>query len=457
MLPARQFTFGPVSLDAQHSFIRFSYFVDFTDKTRAEYTDVLEFPGVTHHQWDRLPAPILSSIFESLSIMLGINYWKLHCAPLIFIEGFELTEGQAKFWNELYTKGLGEFFYRSGIDFRGLVNFPYNRKVRENKAHHLLHGSQKVLLLNGGGKDSIVAAETLKERGVSFDLLVVGSTRMQYIVSRLIDKNTLTVRRRRDPAATIVAKQANVQAGFPTISMFVFIGVLTAMIHEYRYIILGNELSADIGNTTYLGLEINHQWSKSLESETLIQEYISRFISPDIIHFSLLRQFSEIEMVRRFVPYQQYFNAFSSCNMNFFLPRTILESGRLRHAFWCNRCPKCVFMFACLTAFLPKQVVVDIFGTNLHADPGLIPIYEELLGLKRFKPFECVGTSEEMIVAMNKTRQTGAFASDAALEMFKKAISLQPLQLQEMEQRVLSSSTQETMPKEFASNVWNKA
>ena len=79
-----------------------------------------------------LPSPIPSSvnsvllknILDNLHLILGISYFKIYCPKEIVIP-YYLSKAQADFWNTVYTKGLGEFFYKNKIDFRGLINFPY--------------------------------------------------------------------------------------------------------------------------------------------------------------------------------------------------------------------------------------------------------------------------------------------------------------------------------------------
>jgi hypothetical protein len=53
-----------------------------------------------------------------------------------------------------------------------------------------------------------------------------------------------------------------------------------------------------------------------------------------------------------------------------------------------------------MRAFLSAEEVNEVFGKNLFADEMLLPLFRELLGLEKCKPFECVGTSEEMAVAL---------------------------------------------------------
>ena len=94
-------------------------------------------------------------------MMLGISYYKLYCPSKIILKK-QISKEQAEFWNVVYKKGLGEFFYQNKIDPQGLINFPYDKKA-ENKSYSL-ESSNRMLIGIGGGKDSIVAVEILKEQ-----------------------------------------------------------------------------------------------------------------------------------------------------------------------------------------------------------------------------------------------------------------------------------------------------
>lgn len=48
-----------------------------------------------------------------------------------------------------------------------------------------------------------------------------------------------------------------------------------------------------------------------------------------------------------------------------------------------------------------------IFGKDLMADESLRPIYEELNGTAAVKPFECVGTVEEVQACMEAVNGNG--------------------------------------------------
>ena len=73
---------------------------------------------------------LIKIVLENLHLILGITYFKMF-SPRKIVISYTLTEAQAGFWNTVYTKGLGEFFYKNKIDFRGLINFSsFNSKAK---------------------------------------------------------------------------------------------------------------------------------------------------------------------------------------------------------------------------------------------------------------------------------------------------------------------------------------
>jgi hypothetical protein len=448
----KRFIFGGYTLDTYRSIVTFEYKVE-TDTSLLIFTDTVQFSSVSKEMWERVPPALLQSFLQTLSLMLGIVYWKVHTSPKIEIEGWSLSREQAELWNQIYTKGLGEFFYFSQIDFRGLVSFPFDLNHETGVVPSYATNAERVLVAHGGGKDSTVVAEMLKESNIPFDLFSVTPTRMQQAVAQVIGGTSIEIHRARDSQLVQLRKDRQVKNGNPAVVTVAFAGALLAILHGYRYIIFGNEQSADIGNVTYRGMEINHQWSKSTEAELLVREYLARFVTRDVIPFSLVRQFTDAEMARRFAKYPKYFPVFSSCNTNFFGARAITQNTSIYRAHWCNKCPKCAFMFACLSAFLPKQAVIEIFGANLYADSQLVPMYERLLGIKGSKPFECIGTAEEVIAVMEKARISGAYAGDVAMALFEQKISPQKLNFSEIERRIFSVKGKGIIPDDFAPRV----
>lgn len=416
MVRPASFTFASYKIDAARSMLIFSYRVEFQYGITKTFTDRLFFPDVTPEQWRRVPKDVLEPMLQALLIMLGINYWCVFPTSNLRIEGFTLTREQAQFWDSLYLNGLGEFFYNMQMDFRGLIAFPYDASLAAPVISSLKRPT-RALLLNGAGKDSILSAEILKGKGMSFDFFAFAPTPAHTKIAKLVGAKTITVRRRRDPLMEMAMSVFNVSSAYPSVSTFTFIAVVLAEVLGYDSIIFSNERSADFGNLTYRGLPVNHQWCKSSEAEQMTNEYIRRFITPNISTYSLLREYSELEIVRRFVRYPQYLRHVTSCNTYFWLPRPVQLLSR--SSYWCKRCPKCVFLFACFSAFLPMKEVVGMFGADLYADTRLAPLFRQILGIEGFKPLDCVGEPEEMILAMHYASQRREYASDPVMREFE--------------------------------------
>lgn len=418
MLKASSFTFGTYKVDTVRSTITFTYRVEFKFgpiKIRKTFTDRLIFPGVAPELWEHVPKAVLEPTLQALLLMVGINYWCVFPTKNIHIEGFTLTRGQAQFWDSLYLNGLGEFFYDMKMDFHNLIAFPYDESLAKAMPARFIR-PEKALLLNGAGKDSILSAEILKTSNTPFDFFSFAPTPAHKRIAELVGAKTIIVTRRRDPWINIIMSHFGVSNAYPSVSTFSFIAILLAELKGYNKIVFSNERSADFGNLTYLGLEVNHQWCKSSEAEKMVNDYIQNFITPDIKTESLLRKYSELEIVRRFVHYPQYLHYVTSCNNYFWLTST--EQLLRRKAYWCKRCPKCVFLFACFAAYLPKKEVVGIFGANLFANKRLLPLVRRILGIEGFKPLDCVGEPEEMILAMHYAVQRGEYVGDSATELF---------------------------------------
>lgn len=415
MPKALSFTFSSYSIDVPRSVISFTFRVEFESGKVRTYTDKLYFRDVAPEMWGNVPKEVLKVTLQSLLLMLGINYWAVFPTRNIKIDGFSLTREQAHFWDTLYLNGLAEYFYNMRMDFRGLIAFPYDESCI-SKAPARFKRASRSLLLNGAGKDSILSAELLKAAHIPFDFFAFAPTPAHRRIAELVGAESINVERRQDFRAVAMASFFGVSSDYPSVSTFTFIAVLLAELRGYDSIIFSNERSADSGNLTYLGLHVNHQWCKSSESEKMINDYIQRFITPDISTRSLLREYSELEIVRRFIQYPQYLRHVTSCNSYFWLPPLVQRMRR--KGYWCKRCPKCVFLFACFAAFLPKKEVVNIFGANLYARQSLLPLVKRILGIEGFKPLDCVGEPEEMILAMHYAARRGEYTGEAAMRLF---------------------------------------
>lgn len=404
MTPSDKFIFKSYEKDLEKGEVKFFYTL-IHDSAEYAFCETLTFPKVS----STIPDLLLKNVLDSLHLALGISYWKLYCPKDIELTDIHLNQEQVDFWNTVYTKGLGEFFYKNKIDYRGLVKFPID--TSENNAA-TIERSNRALIGIGGGKDSIVVAEMFNKEGKEFDLQIL-DTVLQREVCKIIGKEPIVTKRVLDPQLFDLNQEKGAYNGHVPVSLiYALLGVLCAVLYDYNSVVVGNEKSANYGNVEYLGEVINHQWSKSEEFEKLFKNYLDHYITPNISYYSPLRSMSELQVTEEFVKFPQYFKVFSSCNRNF----RINEKADRR---WCGECPKCLFVFIMLSAFLPKEEVLDIFGKNLFDDEKLLPLFQELIGVKDFKPFECVGTPEETKEALSKIVTKGDFENTKLMNYYK--------------------------------------
>ncbi len=450
MVPLRtatRFIFDQYIIVPEEKTITFEYVIEYPDHPAERFREVLTVPWVTAARWRSIPKKMLDRALQTLHVALGVSYWKMYCPPELFIKPGTWTKEQLDFWKTIYTQGMGEFYYKNQIDFRDLVHFGCATLVNQVEP---VTRSQKprCLVPIGGGKDSATTVQLLESQQISFDAFTMGSSHIQEAFVEVLNVFYKSIERQLDPLMIARSKAKEVYNGHVPVSLaYFFTGLLAAVLGDYRYVVFSNEKSANIGNVEYLGMEVNHQWSKSLACETLVRHYLATYVTPSIEIFSLLRPLHEIEIMRRFVGYGKYFSVVSSCNRNFVVssPQPKTEQG----AYWCGTCPKCTFVFALFAAFLPKEQVCELFGKNLFADEALLPLYQALLGLKGIKPFECVGLPEEVLVAFAEARMHGAWSDDVVMKWVIDQGLLEPSVIEGMKKELFAVGSLETLPELF--------
>ena len=407
-----------------------------------QFTDTLVFPSVNE---ETIPPELIKNLLETLHMVCGISYWKLYCPKTVVLNAITLSKAQAMFWNTVYTKGLGELFYKNGIDFRNLIHFPFSEKSATPVS---FERKDQSLLMVGGGKDSIVSGELLKQNNFPFDAFVINEHPVQRETSKIMNVESLTVKRIID--TTLISLSQSKEKGtynghVPISAIYACIGLCMAVFHDYRYIVASNERSADEGNVTYLGEQINHQWSKSFEFERMFQDYVKTVITPSVTYFSLLRPITEIHIAKLFSDKTAYFSIFCSCNKIFRI-NAPKPSGR-----WCGQCPKCAAVFLLLAPFLPKETLISIFGKNLFADPALLPLFEELLGIRGNKPFECVATISESQYALREVIDKKLYKDDPVIQALAKEKSIDDSEKEELAKTLFDVSEKHAIPERFLS------
>lgn len=320
-----------------------------------------------------------------------LSYWKCTCSKNIIVKCGYLDEEQINWFKKLYYNGLGEFFYinKISVDMNDFVNI---KCLGEKLTFNNNYQGNGNLITIGGGKDSIVALELLKDLydGNTCFVMNPKSAHEDTIKVGGYEEKAIRIKRTYiDPKIIELNKQGFLNGHTPFSSLLAFIAYLGAYLTGRKNIILSNEGSAN--EATVLGTNINHQYSKTYEFELDFYNYTKKYFNIDIKYFSILRCLTEFQIGMLFSGYEKYHRVFKSCNVG----------SKEKPWVWCGKCPKCLFVFTILSPFLYKDKLINIFGKDLFEDKELLNTFIELLGYSAQKPFECVGTYSEVRYAVS--------------------------------------------------------
>jgi len=330
---------------------------------------------------------LLNAIVFRIGLVELISYYKVCCPKSIILEAGYIDEDEQKWFKKLFYNGLGEFFYKNNIEVSEDELFTFINKGEKIVIDNVTYNGEGNLIPIGGGKDSIVTFELLK--GFDNKTVAMNPKDEHYKCSNGVD--LITIKRNFDREKLMdLNSKGYLNGHIPFSAVVAFVTYLVAYLSNRKYIVLSNEGSAN--ESTVIGTNINHQYSKSYEFERDFYDYTKKYFKIDINYFSLLRPIKEIQIAYLFSKLDNYHKIFKSCNLG----------SKEDPWVWCCKCPKCLFVYIILRAFLPQDKLIDIFGTNMLDDKELENYFLELIGEAETKPFECVGTIDEVKYALNK-------------------------------------------------------
>ncbi|MCR5655239.1 MAG: hypothetical protein K6G07_06305 [Lachnospiraceae bacterium] len=361
-----------------------------------------EIPGLSHFAptWTipekRTGAkddPVFQNLVFSLGMVELISYWKISCPKKVVIEPAGLNEAQIKWWKHLYFHGLGEFYYTNGIteteeDFMTITaDGPVFAPAKEATVL-----SESCLVPVGGGKDSSVSLELLNGTFSGNYIYIInprGATTESAAVAGYDEEHILSVKRTLDANMLRLNKEGYLNGHTPFSAIVAFSATIMAYLAGVKYIVLSNESSAN--ESTVEGSYVNHQYSKSYEFEKDFHDYEKNYVNSGTYYFSFLRPLSEFQIAGLFSKLTKYHPVFKSCNAG------------SKENIWCGHCSKCLFVWLILSPFLSQEALTKIFGRDMANDPEMQHFFDQLIGLSPEKPFECVGSRDEINAAITLT------------------------------------------------------
>jgi len=380
------FVFENYSIKYTNLNICITYHFNLSDKI--SFYPSLEIPFNKEINKDKLSDALLNNIVFHIGLIELLSYWKAACSPEIIIKPFKLNENQLQWWKNLYFNGLGEFFYLNGIN-PDINNFVTIRSVgKEHLEKQKIELKDANIIPMGGGKDSAVTFELMSEAGQDNLIFFLNPQHIPVNVINVQNRNNLIVTAKREISHELLElnKKGFLNGHTPFSALLAFTSLLISALTWRKNIVLSNESSANestVANTT-----INHQYSKTIAFERDFRKYVKEYISEDFNYFSFLRPVNELQIAFLFSGYNHFFDKFRSCNAG-------SKSG-----VWCCKCPKCLFTYIILSPFLSEVELIHIFGEDLFAKKAFQGVFDQLTGKAAVKPFDCIGTIDEVNAAL---------------------------------------------------------
>lgn len=394
--------------------------------------------------------------FERLAFSLGmaeaVSYWKATCSPLFRAECGELDEEQKKWWKKLWFMGLGELFFVNGIsadpdDFVEIVSAgSYDSSLAETDRQ-----PKGCLVPIGGGKDSALTLETLVGAGMDCKCYSINKRRSisgTVAAAGLPESALITAHRHFDRSLVDLNSKGFINGHTPFSAIVAFSAEITAYLNDLKYIVLSNESSAN--ESTVVGQDVNHQYSKSFEFEQDFHSYEEKYLRTGQYYFSFLRPLSEFQIAKMFVSHRKYLPVFRSCNLG----------SKVSPDIWCGECPKCLFVSLILSPFLSLSELRGIFGKDMLNDEKMKEYFIELIGRSEHKPFECVGSIDEVNLAVSLAiRRLEREGEELPLlfEEYKALGMYSPVSIDRINKEYCSSfNEQNLLPDEFKTILKNE-
>jgi UDP-N-acetyl-alpha-D-muramoyl-L-alanyl-L-glutamate epimerase len=390
----QSFRFTSRGLDAR-GHVTLRYALD-DELTFVEELDLPVSGELTDAQLERA-----QGLLSLLHWVAGVSYFKTAAPGEVRCESSAPTPALAALLEALYSEGLGEFAYTNALAALPRPRFPRapasGAPAPARVATSPVEGEEgevpRMLVPVGGGKDSAVALEIARRSGGETVLFSIGDAPPIARTAAVAGLPHLIARRRLDPNLAALNDAGALNGHVPVTAIVSCVAALTAALTGFDWVVMANERSASAGNVAWDGVEVNHQYSKSLRAERLLAAALAE-LDAGVACFSILRPASELAIARAFARLERYHAAFTSCNRIFRL------DPALRAASWCCECPKCRFVYLALAPFSSPEHLRGVFGADLLADERQFDGFALLTATGGHKPFECVGEEQESLAAI---------------------------------------------------------
>lgn len=354
----------------------------------------VELLGLRPDETARAAMPAARRLLRALAIVEAFSYWKAFCSPVIEVALPPADPAESAWWESFWPRAMGEFFYRNGIDFTVPGFLRITTAPGAPSPGEPVDAGEPVpagppLIAFSGGKDSLALTYAVRGDDLSVtDFFLYNPTEGQRALAESLagGGRIIEARRRVLPELLALNASGHPNGHTPYSAYLALAALLAGYLRGNGMVLAGNSRSDDEPNVgSYLGMPVNHQWTKSHEFEAAMSTYRDRWLPGAPLYSSPLRPLLELQIIRSLAPHMDAYLKTVSCN-------------KTKGLGWCRKCAKCAWVFLATSGLFGRELAVSKAGGDLFADPELSGLYEAMAGLPGAgdKPFECTGSEEEV-------------------------------------------------------------
>lgn len=329
----------------------------------------------------------------------------------VVIEGIRLSRSALDFWERTARNLAAERLVEDNLPAEALDARWRSQSSVHGRMDPLPQSVRRgQLLAMSGGKESLAALKMMKdESACALFFLHYPDAGWAHggRLFRFFQRTHVCVKVRADITRTgpLIEEFGCSAYGMFVIGQIAFSALLA--MDRFSTISISNEFSANFGNGTHDGIQVNHQYDKSFSFAQELNGYLAEHVTDDFTHTSPFWQWHEYRIASKFFADERFLKQWTSCN-----------NSTATNPF-CGACAKCAFVFLLGAAHTEPMKIRRLMGANMLNELELI---RSLADPEARKPLECVGTKEEVWVALEDIWQKQIWRKAIGLQYYAQAI-----------------------------------
>ncbi|CAA0104984.1 Uncharacterised protein [BD1-7 clade bacterium] len=340
----------------------------------------------------------------------AMRYLALGGTTVILPANYALPASDKAAWQHCFLNQFGEWRFKNRITYEKAYPLLQTCSLdtdNQKASKQVRAKNSKILLANGGGKDTLLGCVLLSHQSdceyeFYHGFLPYGgcASTQQYLLEQL----SSTFRPDKEPVSIDITDNYCNQGKdfFERHGVFVtdyhvdfsvghtsnYVGYFPLLVeHGYEVMLFNIEKSADQPNCQWRGDDINHQWCKSTEYRDICTHLYHCLVENSSFKGfkSTIKGFYDTSIYQILSKYPEKLQLTHSCNID--KP-------------WCKQCTKCCFCYLMMTAFCSEETAKNIMQleTSLFTDPNTQSTWQALLCPDQHA-WECVASKAECHLA----------------------------------------------------------